>query len=166
MIFFIVERFLIIERESLTISKIVQLAEALTFTPTVHLNWNPSISKLKKEEVAAIFINIELKNIRIDEITKQFNISTGQSSSKKIPLFYLYTYENSENFKKAMQYHYTEKLQKPFKLENLYFLIEKYLELDFVRTENFEGKNKLRKLKDFSEEMKIWMQHLNQLIRQ
>lgn len=154
------KRILIFERETSTINMLKQMIEAINYHPTVFLNWNNSIN-IALNEIAAIFINIELPGIEVPKIANYFNAS-GQP---EIPIYLLISQKNLELYEKVKNINHSGKLIKPFKLEEIYYILDTQLNLNQISLDQFDLHYQYKKFVEYSNELDKWLDSLKTLIK-
>lgn len=157
-------RILIIERESSAIEPIKKIAEVLNLYPTTHLTWDASIKLIPLSEISAVFVNVEMPRIDVQEIVEYFNYYTREDKFK-IPVYFLYSQKHEDVYDNIKNISHAGKLSKPFKLEEIYYLLEKDHDLSTIKYEQFDLYHKLRKFKDYSTELNSWLATLKLLLK-
>jgi len=156
-------RILIIERESSSIALLKRMIEALNFRPTVNLAWSSSINLIPLNEVRAVFLNVEMPRLDINAVVNYFNIYTGPNNFK-IPVYFLISQKDADIHEKIKFFKHAGVLSKPFKLEEIYYLLEKNLKLSNITFDQFDLHYNLNKFKEYSNELESWLSSLNTLM--
>ena len=150
----------IIEKEIATINSISTLVTALNFERIVFYNYSARIKSYALNEIAAIFLNIEIPMISVEKVVDEFYNNQNQ----RVPIFYLYKRTNSKEYDTAMRLKHTAELRKPFQLEDLYLLMDKYLNLDDLPVEQLAIQDKTQEFRRFYEESRSWLDKYKELI--
>ena len=154
------KRILIFERESSSITLLKQMIETLNYHSTVFLNWNNSIN-IPRDEIAALFINIEMPRIDVPQIINYFN----ESGQNEIPVYLLISQKRIELYEKVKSVKHTGKLIKPFKLEEIFYLLETQLHLNEISIEEFDLYYQNKKFVEYLTNLKNWLDNLKVLIK-
>jgi len=154
---------LIIDRETSSIDLLKKTVEAINIIPTVFLSWNATVNMIPLDEVKAVFLNIELPRLDIKKVMTYFNEYEGQNGFK-IPVFFLLSTKNDEAIKKLSKISNAGILTKPFKIEEIFYLLDKTFDLAGISIENFDYNHNLNKFKKYSEEIAAWLDTFKALI--
>ena len=154
---------LIIEKESYTANAISRLVQALNFKPVVIFRLD-SIH-VNREKVAAIFLNIEIPILNIKRVLSEF-MDAESGSQLIVPVFYLFSREDSDAYKEAMELPHTAEIKKPFTLERIYSLLEKHVEFEHDQTVHAIFKDNLESFWNFAHEFKDWLTRFGQFVNE
>ncbi len=154
---------LIIEKESYTANAISRLVQALNFKPVIVFRLDSL--QVNRDKVAAIFLNIEIPILNIKRVLSEF-IDPQNSGRLLVPVFYLYSREDSDAYKEAIELPHTAKVKKPFSLERIYSLLEKHVEFERDQTVHAIFKDNLEGFWNFAHEFKDWLLRFGKLINE
>ncbi|MCB0281016.1 MAG: hypothetical protein H6627_11660 [Calditrichae bacterium] len=156
-------KILIIDRDSTTLNDISRLIVALKFEPLVAFN-TASLSGIIRSEIAAIFIDVETKMVRVDEVIRFFNNPQKVKHDNIIPFFLMYTNEDSVYIDQAKRLPHADVVKKPVVLENIFKMLNKHLNLNEVEYEQFSNYYRLDQLQTFGDSLKQWLEKLGSLL--
>lgn len=154
------KRILILERETSTINLLKPMIEAMNFYPTIMLNWNTSLN-LSFSELAAVFINIELPRIDISKMVNYFD-ALGQPT---IPIYLLVSQKKLELYENVKNIRHNGKLIKPFKIEEIYYLLDNQLNLNQISLDEFDLYYHHKKFVEYKDELHNWLESLKTLVK-
>ncbi len=158
------KRILIIERESAVITPIKKAVESLNLHPTVFLTWNLALKTIPLNEVVAVFINVEMLRIEISEIVNYFN-KNHKTNNYEIPVYFMFSQKRMDIFSKIKNVKHAGELSKPFKLEEIYYLLEKSLALLNLELEQYDLYFNIKKFEDYSSELGNWLENIKVLMK-
>ncbi len=154
---------LIIEKESYTANAISRLVQALNFKPVIIFRLD-SLT-INREKVAAIFLNIEIPILNIKRVLSEF-MDQEKSGKLLVPVFFLYSREDSDSFKESIELPHTAAIKKPFTLERIYSLLEKHVEFERDQTVHAVFKDNLEGFWNFAHEFKDWLVRFGKIINE
>jgi len=124
-------RILIIDNEECTLQLFMQVAGALNIEYQILYNWGRTTSIINKNEIKAIFVNVELNFIDLQLMMKHFE---EQNPENRIPVFFLFSKSFNKNYLAARRYPHAGELKKPLKAQEIFealntcFDLEKHIE--------------------------------------
>ncbi len=158
------KKILIMDKDSSTLNDISRLVTALNYEPVVIFNLSSSQQNLIRDDIAAIFLDVETKMIKAAEVIHYFNSPQKLMSSREIPVFLMYTNPNSKFVAEAVALPHTARLKKPFSIEALFKLIDGALNLDAIEYEQFTNEYKLQQLKEYIGKTDTWLEKFGALL--
>ncbi len=132
-------KILILDNDTQAINSISQLLTILSFETAVLHNWSGKMKAVALEDMAAIFINIELPTIRTESLVREVE-AFGKD---KIVLFFLYARTFAPAVRKCLQLPHAGSIKKPVKIEDLYYLLEQNLRFPQISKKSTELQNRL-----------------------
>ena len=156
-------KILIIDRDSSTLNDISRLLTALKFEPIVAFN-SSSVVGIIRDEIAGIFIDVESKIISAEDIIKYFNGPQKITNNNVIPVFLMYSNDESAHVEHAKKLLHTEMIKKPFTLESIFNILYQHLNLNEFQYEQFSNRYKLEQLKSYSVSLSGWLEKLGSLL--
>ncbi len=158
------KQIIILEKDTATSTAISKLALALNLLPTVLLRWSSNAKTISLKDVAAVFANVETPGNNLEEIIQYFCLEPRKNNTREIPVFFLYSRENSEMYEAVKELPHSGEIKKPFKLEELYTLCEQKLDLSEMRRQEFSSRSRLKHYVDFASDFESWLNSLNNLL--
>lgn len=154
---------LIIDRDSSTLNDISRLVIALKFEPIVAFN-TASLSGIIRNEVAAVFIDVETKMVKVDQVIRYFNNPQKIDNGNLIPFFLMYSNDDSVYIDHAKKLPHADIVKKPIILENIFKLLFEHLNLSNFEYEQFSNYYRLEQLQTYSESLTGWLEKLGSLL--
>lgn len=154
---------IIIEKDQQIVDSVSRLVELLNLKPVVFYNWNYKIKTLPFDEIAAIFVNVDVLMIKPEDLLK--GISTAsQGTTRKVPLIYIYRYEESKNYQKFSSIPHAAELKKPFTLEDFYNILRSIVTVGPLKANISIVEDELVETKNFLLEFDEWLSQLDKLM--
>lgn len=157
------KKIIIIEKDSAIVKVLTGLVEALNYDAQIVYNWKLT-ADLKIEEVEAVFIDIEMPIIRVDDVVKTFVDTSANGSQLRVPVFFLYTKQESEYYKKWTTLPHTEAIRKPFQLEDIYEHMKDHMDISDEFVYDHPEKIKLGEFTEYSTDFREWLQKFESII--
>ncbi len=123
------KKILIIDRDSSSLNDISRLVAALNYEPVVVFN-TAAIQNLIREEIACIFLDVETKMIKVDDVVRYFNGPRKIGPKEIVPIYFLCTNPDSYFVSHAQKLPHTALVTKPINLEQIFELLYESLNLD------------------------------------
>jgi len=156
-------KILIIDIDPQTIISLSWFIAILNLEPVVVHNWPSNIKSLKKEELKAVFVDVELASVKLDQISQSFGKAQANGG---LLLFYLYSRTFAPRYQKAQQQQsYTKAFKKPVKLEKVYYALQEHIDFDELHSFNSDSNAKLAEFINFSSNFKEWLKKLSQILQ-
>jgi len=152
-----VKQILIMDKDSSTLNDISRMVTAMNYEPMVIFNLSSSQQNIIRDNIAAIFLDVETKMIKAAEVIQYFNSPQKIDTNNEIPVFLLYTNPGSKFVAEAKTLPHTGILKKPITLEALFKLLDENLDLDNIKYEQFTNEYKLNKFKEYVDASEIWL---------
>jgi len=151
---------LLIEKETPTVNSLSWFFLALQLEPVVVHRWPSPLKSLQTQQFTAVFVNVEMTTVNIDDIFKRF----PQDVADPVPVFYFYTRTFAPRVRHAEKFPYRASFKKPLKLEEIYRSLSEAVPLKFKPRRSMDYRSKLSEFKHFSDEFKSWLDGLERLI--
>lgn len=151
------KKILILDKDSNTVNALSRLIVALDYEAILVYNWQVSQKNIKMDQVQAVFIDIEIPMIKVDEVVSVFLMDAKTNYNLTIPIFFLYTKRNSKYYNKWINLPHTEAIRKPIRLAELYDLLNTYLPLQQDKRLQESELIKLQEFQNFSIEFHSWL---------
>ncbi len=148
-------KILIIDNDTQTINSLSWFMTAIDLQPVVVHKWPTQIKSLKKEELAAIFVDVDLASVRLDKLFEQFS---SELNNNEIQLFFLYTRTFAPRFQEAGTHSHSASFKKPIMLEEVFTAMQKFMSFDGLSSKKSDYHATLFEYKNFSYEFKQWLQ--------
>lgn len=156
-------KILIIDREASTLNDISRLVVALKYEPVVAFNTS-AYAGIIREEISAVFVDIEAKGIKVTDVVNYFNSPSKLANNDIIPIFFLYTKEDAPTITQARQLPHADTIKKPVNIEHLFETLRINLKLDENGFEHFSNLYRLKTYKEFSVNMNSWLDKLGSIL--
>jgi len=157
------KKILIIDRDSTILNDISRLVTALKYEPVVAFNI-AALAGLIKEEIAAVFIDVETKMINVEDVVKYFNNGNSVGNGAEIPIFLMHSNKSAYYLKHAKRLPHAGLIEKPFELENIFKILQSQLDFDSITYEQFSNQYKLNQLKNYADSMSEWLEKFGALL--
>jgi len=148
-------KILIIDIDVQTINSLTSFLTAINLQPIVVHKWPTHIKSLREEELAAIFVDVDLPSVHLDKLFEQFENGLNNNDFQ---MFFLYTRTYSPRFQKAGALSHSASFKKPVMLEDIYQAMQKFLPIDGLPAQKSDFHATLFEYKNFSSEFKEWLQ--------
>jgi len=148
-------KILIIDIDIQRINSLSAFLTAINMEPVVVHKWPTQLKTLREEEVAAIFVDVELPSVHLDKLYEKY--SNGISSNE-IRIFFLYMRSFAPRYQQAVKLPHTGSFKKPVMLEDIYQALHKFLPIDGLSSKKTDFHSALFEYKNFSNEFKEWLQ--------
>jgi len=158
------KQILIMDKDSSTLNDLSRLIVALKYEPVVIFNLNSMRQNLTRDDIAAIFLDVETKMIKAAEVIEYFNSRKYIESGDQIPIFLMFSNPKSKFVAEAKLLPHTAMLKKPVVLDNLFNLINTHLDLSSIKFEQFTNEYNLKQLKDYIEITDTWLEKFGALL--
>lgn len=157
-------KILIIEKDTATINAISRLVAALNYQPVILYTWSEFSRSFSKNEVAAVFINVEIPMIKVDKVIDEFYQGDKVDEEENISIFYIYSKDSSELYINAQKLPHTDEVQKPVNIERVYYMLEQNLKLEILPYEELSFHGDLKQFEDFLSGYKDWLKKVGSLL--
>lgn len=157
------EKIIILDRDSSTLNDISRLVTALKFEPIIAYNL-ASVNSIPREEIAAIFVDVETKMVKVGDVINLFNGPNKLNGTNLIPVFLMFSNPGTYYIEHAKQLPHAEIIQKPFTLEEVFQILHSYINLNDISYEQFSNKYKLDQFKKYTAKMELWVEKFGSLL--
>lgn len=157
------KKILIVDRDSSTLNDISRLVAALNYEPVVAFS-TASIANLVRDEIVCVFIDIETKMIKVEDVVRYFNAPQKLGPKEIIPIYFLCSNPDSYFVQHATQLPHADLITKPVTLEAIFDLLNESLNLDDIEYDQFSNQYKLSQLKKYAQTMGSWLEKFGSLL--
>lgn len=157
------KKILIVDRDSSTLNDISRLVAALNYEPVVAFS-TASIANLVRDEIVCVFIDIETKMIKVEDVVRYFNAPQKLGPKEIIPIYFLCSNPDSYFVQHAKQLPHADLITKPVTLEAIFDLLNESLNLDDIEYDQFSNQYKLSQLKKYAQTMGSWLEKFGSLL--
>lgn len=151
---------LIIDKDKQTLNSLSWLMFALNLQPVVVHKWPSQIKSFRKEDLAAVFVDVELGSVNLEKVALDF------ADLQSRPLFLLYTRTFAPRYQQARQSQHAATFKKPLLLDDVYAALRKYIDLPDILHTQSDSHGKLAEFISFSGKFKNWLQKFEQLMNE
>lgn len=150
-------KILILDNDTNAIGTISELLVLLNFEPIILHNWSNQLKSIQSGALAALFINLELPSLKVDNIVEYFC-----DSAKKllIPVFFTYARTFAPAVLKAEKLPHSGKIKKPLKMDELYTLMQQHLKIEPLRCKDSEYQDNLNRFQKNYEGYARWLNNV------
>jgi len=159
------QHIIIIEKDQQLVDSICLLLEMLNLKSRIFPNWSYKLKTLSREDIAAVFLNIDNLPVKPDEVKKVL-IGKKGGREKKIPLIYFFRSFESSAYKTFSVVPHAAELKKPFSMEELNTVIRSTIELEPIKDDVTTMEDSYKQVLSFKEELDTWLAQLQVLVRQ
>jgi hypothetical protein len=157
------KKILIIDRDSYSSNDISRLATALNYEPVIAFN-TASITDFSPEEIVCVFIDVETKMIKAEDVVRYFNGPHKLGPKEIIPIYFLCTNPESGLVENAKQLPHINLITKPIISEVIFELLNESLNLEEMEFDQFSIQYKLKDFKKYSQTMDSWLEKFGALL--
>jgi len=159
------DKILIIEKDKKIVAALSLLLDLLQFETVSFNNWNYKIKTFSRDDIAAIFLNIDNLTIKPEDILKTLNQQQGKKD-KKIPLIYLCRSIYSNAYKTYTVLPHAAELIKPFTLEDFFTVLRSNVQVGPIKGDINIMEDELESLHHFKTSFGEWLEKIEVLIEQ
>jgi len=157
------KKILLIDRDSAALNDISRLLMAINYEPIVAFN-TASIKNIIQEEIAAVFLDVEMKSVNIAEVINYFNAPQKIKNGKITPVFFMCTKPDALFMKQAKLLPHADIIIKPMKLEDVFKKLHYSLDFENFEYEQFSNQYRLEQLKKYNKMMDEWLEKFGSLL--
>ncbi|MHB2155607.1 hypothetical protein ACX8XN_14605 [Calditrichota bacterium GD2] len=118
---------LLIDNDETTIQLFIQMSAALNIEYLIMQNWARPKNLPGRETIKAVFVNVELSSVDMQQIIKEF-IQNDQEI--KVPVFILYSKSFSKQYLVAKRFPHNGELKKPLTAQELFEVLSTCMDLE------------------------------------
>lgn len=152
-------KILIVDNDESALQLFIQVAGALNIEYQILYNWSRTTAIDNKNEIKAIFVNVELNFFDLQSLMRQF--WNQNQNEKQVPVFYLFSKSFNKNYLAAKRFPHAGELKKPIKAEELFEALNSCLDLE-KRIEYPEGSYR-QKIQQFHAYYAVTKELINKL---
>jgi DNA-binding NtrC family response regulator len=158
-------KILIIDKDQETINSLTWFFTSLRLEPVAMHKWPTSIKTLKLEELAAVFVDVELMSVKLENLYEVFSDKAEQNSAVSALLFFMYSRTFAPRFQEAQKHRHTGSFKKPVRLDDVYSQLTAHMAIEKNPCRGHDYLDKLRQFTKFSADYKVWLKQLGKLIQ-
>ncbi len=152
-------KILVIENEESTLQVFHQLSGALNIDLQILYNWGRNTKVENRNEIDALFVNVELNFIDLRLLNQQF--LNPNNNEKQIPVFFLFSKSFNKKYLAAAKLPHKGELKKPIKAEDLFYALDSCLDLE--KQLDYPERNYRDKLQQFRAYYAVTKELINKL---
>jgi len=147
---------LLIDKDIHTINPLTIFLATLDLETVLVHNWPSQVKSLELEKPELVFVNVELPTVHIDKVFESFN--------KSSPIIYFYSRTFDPMYIKAKEFPYSGDLKKPVRMDEVYTLLEKFIQINNLPGRISDYYSQLSGHKVFQSEFSDWVRKLKTVL--